>query len=116
MILVTIRARTRPDKRGEFTQTVTSLLNQIRKSPGCLSCHFYQEFAEENIFCFVEEWSSHQEFEDYLRTNTFCVLLGAMQVLLKQPSEIKINEVSQTAGQEHIEVVIGESGSGLGLP
>jgi quinol monooxygenase YgiN len=109
MIFVTIRAKTHPDKRTEFTQTVTSLLNQIRKSPGCLSCYFYQEFEEENTFCLFEEWASQEEFENYLRTNSFCVLLGAMQILLKHPSEIKIDTISHTSGQEGIDAIIGKS-------
>ena len=114
MILVIIRARTNPEKRNEFTKTVTSLLDQIRKSPGCRSCYFYQEFKEENIFCFVEEWSSQQEFENYLCTNSFSVLLGAMQILLKQPFEVKINTISHTAGQESIDAIIAKAGSAPG--
>lgn len=109
MILVTIRANTHPDKRTEFTQTITSLLDRIRNSAGCLSCRFYQEFGHEDTFCLVEEWASQQEFDSYLRTNSFSVLLGAMQILLNQPAEIKINTISRTDDtQKYIEALLGK--------
>jgi quinol monooxygenase YgiN len=111
MILVTIKAETHPDKRTEFVQTMASLLGQIRVSPGCLSCHLYQEFQEENTLCLAEEWASQEDFENHLRSNSFCVLLGAMQILLKRPSEIKISDVSRSAGQERIDTLLAKSAS-----
>src|SRR5512145_865132 len=111
MILVTIEAKVRQGKRTEFTQTVISLLDQIRKSRGCLSCRFYQAFEEENTFCLAEEWASQEDFESHLRSNSFCILLGAMQILLRQPSEIKISTISHRAGQESVDAIVGKSDS-----
>ena len=106
MIIVTIRTKTRADKRTEFTQTVTSLLDQISKSSGYLDCHFYQEFGDENTFCLAEEWASQEDFENHLRSNVFCVLLGAMRILLEQPSDIKISDVTRTADHKTIDDVL----------
>ena len=93
MILVMIGAETHADKRMEFTQTVVSLLDQIRASPGCLSCHMYHKYDDENATCLVEVWSSREEYEHYMRTDSFLILRGAMQILLREPPEIKICEI-----------------------
>jgi quinol monooxygenase YgiN len=95
MILVMIGAATLPDKRTEFTQTVVSLLGQIRASQGCLSCDIYHKFDDENAFCLCEEWSSPEEFESHSRTDSFAILRGAMQILLREPPEIKIYVVAR---------------------
>ncbi len=93
MVFVMIGARTQPDKRAEFIQTVVSLLEQIRKSRGCISCHIYQKCEDENALCLLQEWTSQEEFESHTHTDSFAILLGAMQLLLKEPPEIKINEI-----------------------
>ncbi|MGH7495810.1 MAG: hypothetical protein ACREOO_25920 [bacterium] len=62
-------------------------------------------------FCLSEEWPSREDFENHLRSNVFCVLFGAMRILLEQPSSIKISDVARTADHKTIYDVLGESDS-----
>ncbi len=55
-----------------------------------MNCNFYQDYENEDIFCFVQEWESRRILEEYLRSTDFGVLLGAAKVL-SEPVEIKID-------------------------
>ncbi len=39
-----------PEKRAELLQTLSSMTEEIRNEKGCMSCYFYQEVENENIF------------------------------------------------------------------
>ncbi len=90
MELLTMRVRIRAEKRWEFLQNADSVVKGVRKTNGCLHCNFYQDYENENIFCFVQEWKSRRVLDDYLRSNDFGVLLGAAKVL-SEPAEIKVD-------------------------
>jgi len=85
-----MRVRIRADKRWEFLQNADFVLNGLRTTKDCLRCDFYQDYENENIFCFVQEWKSRRVLDDYLRSNDFGVLLGAAKVL-SEPTEIKLD-------------------------
>jgi len=85
-----MRIHIRAAKRWEFLQTAESVLNNLKETDGCVSCNFYQDYEDEHIFCFVQEWKSRRLVEEYLRSNDFGVLLGAAKVLSK-PVEIKLD-------------------------
>ena len=90
MVLLTMRIHIRAAKRWEFLQTAESVLTKLKETDGCVSCNFYQDYEDEHIFCFVQEWKSRRLVEEYLRSNDFGVLRGAAEVLSK-PVEIKLD-------------------------
>ena len=90
MVLLTMRIHIRAAKRWEFLQTAESVLTKLKETDGCMSCNFYQDYEDEHIFCFVQEWKSRRLVEEYLRSNDFGGLLGAAKVL-GQPVEIKLD-------------------------
>ena len=81
MILVTMRFRVYQDKRREFLQAMESHVERLRLLKGCQSCSFYQDFENDNYFCLVAEWTSREEFDDYIRSNDYAVLSGAVNIL-----------------------------------
>ena len=87
---LSIRVHIRAEKRWEFLQTAESMLTKLKGIDGCMSCNFYQDYEDEHIFCFVQDWKSRQLLEEYLRSNDFGVLLGAAKVL-SEPVEIKLD-------------------------
>lgn len=107
MIVVTIRIIVHPDNRKEFLQTAKSLFDRIRNEKGCLSYRFYQDIENENAFIFVAEWETQADLDNHIRSDSFGVLLGAMNLLSEAP-EIKFNAVSYTAGMEAVEAVRGK--------
>jgi len=90
LVLLAMRIHIRAAKRWEFLQTAESMLTKLKQSHDCISCNFYQDYEDEHIFCFVQEWKSRRLLNEYLRSNDFGVLLGAAKVL-SGPVEIKLD-------------------------
>lgn len=90
MVLLAMRIHIRAAKRWEFLQTAESMLTKLKQNHDCISCNFYQDYEDEHIFCFVQEWKSRRLLDEYLRSNDFGVLLGAAKVL-SGPVEIKLD-------------------------
>ena len=105
MITVTINMHVPPQKTKEFLQTMLFIIKSVREEPGCLSYHFYQDMEEENKFRLVGKWTRQEDMYTHLRSDTFSILLGAMN-LLKEPPDIKFYVASCTAsGMEPINMI-----------
>jgi quinol monooxygenase YgiN len=85
----------RPEKRKELTQTLLSIVEQLRKESGCLHAGFYRNGENEEDFLVVEEWATQQDSDDHLRSDLFTVLMGA-GTLMRRPPEIVIHTVSHS--------------------
>jgi quinol monooxygenase YgiN len=83
----------RPEKRKELTQTLHSIVKQMRKESGCLRAVFYQDADNEEDFLVVEEWATQEDADDHLQSDIFTVLMGA-GCLMTRPPEIVIHTVS----------------------
>lgn len=88
MISMMIRMNVIPEKRLEFLQAVTSLMDSIRKENGCRCCGLYQSVGDANEFFLLGEWETVEDLCKHLRSEVFKVLLGAM-TLLKKPHAIR---------------------------
>ncbi len=108
MVLLTMRIHIRAAKRWEFLQTAESMLTKLKQTDGCMSCNFYQDYEDEHIFCFVQEWKSRRLVEEYLRSNDFGVLRGAAEVL-SEPVEIKL-DITQ-GNMETVNAMRGKEGN-----
>ncbi len=108
MVLLSMRIHIRAAKRWEFLQTAESMLTKLKETEGCMSCNFYQDYEDEHIFCFVQEWKSRRLLDEYLRSNDFGVLLGAAKVLSK-PVEIKL-DITQ-GNMETVNAMRGKGGN-----
>src|SRR5215467_4622156 len=73
----------RPEKREELCLTVASLLNPIRREPGCKAYKFYGEAGDENSFLLVGEWETREALNQHLDSNNFAVLMGSIMLLAK---------------------------------
>ena len=85
----------RPEKRKELSQTLLSIVEQLRKESGCLHAGFYRNGENEEDFLVVEEWVTQQDSDDHLRSDLFTVLMGA-GTLMRRPLEIVIHTVSHS--------------------
>ena len=101
MILVVIRMKVLPEKRLELSQTIASLIGSIRAEKGCRSCDFYQSIENENQLNLLEEWDTQENFKGYLKSESFGVLRGAMN-LLQEPYEMTFHTVFHPAGMKGI--------------
>ena len=104
MIILRVNMNTLPKKRKELLQTIEAISGFIRKERGCSSHHVYQDMQDENALFLLEEWENQDDLENYLRSDRFAALLGAMDLLSERPA-IMFNEVSSTAGMELVQAV-----------
>jgi quinol monooxygenase YgiN len=89
MIVNTARVTVLPEKRKEFFQTITELVEPIKTAHGCLGFRFYIDTADENSSLLVGEWETESDLENHLRSNDFAVLRGAIKVLCTQGDEFR---------------------------
>lgn len=69
------------DKRQEFIQTCDLLGDATCRNSACTEQALYENVKEANHFLWVEHWNDRQDMENYLKSNRFGVLLGAIAVL-----------------------------------
>ena len=81
MIVNTTRITVQPDKRTEFFQTIGRLLDPMKTAKGCRTLHFYLDATDENSTLLVSEWETETDLKNYLQSNDFAVLRGAITVL-----------------------------------
>lgn len=81
MILLIIHMRVSPEKRKELSQTITSLLSNIRAEKGCTRCDLFSGVEDASLLCLVEEWDSQKNLERHRSSACFKVIRGAMKLL-----------------------------------
>lgn len=94
MIVNTTRITVQPEKRTEFVQTVRRLLEPIKNVKGCRDFTFYLDAADENSTLLVSEWETEADLKNYLGSNDFAVLRGAITVLGVRSIDAKANMTS----------------------
>ncbi len=94
MIVNTTRIVVQPDKRTEFFQTVGRLLAPIKSAQGCTAVDFYLDASDENSTLLISEWETEMDLHNYLASNDFAVLSGAITVLSVRSIDSKANVTS----------------------
>ena len=84
MIVSTTRITVHPDKRGEFFQTIKRLVEPINAAKGCRTFRLYFDATDENSSLLIGEWETEGDLSNYLRSNDFAILRGAITVLSTQ--------------------------------
>ena len=81
MIVNTTRITVKPENGIELTQTIGRLLTSARHIKGCRSFRLYLDAIDENELLLCSEWEGESDLNNYLRSNTFAILRGAIKVL-----------------------------------
>ena len=94
MIVNTTRITIQPEKRTEFMQTVGRLLAPSKSAKGCRSFDFYLDAMDENSSLLVSEWDTEADLNNYLGSEDFRILRGAITVLGLRSIESKASITS----------------------
>jgi len=89
MVVNTTRVTVHPDKRQEFLQTIGRMMDPIKQARGCLSCRFYIDAVDENSSLILGEWETEIDLNNYMHSNEFAALRGAIIVLGVSWTDIK---------------------------
>jgi quinol monooxygenase YgiN len=100
MIVSTTRITVSPEKRIELFQTVGRLLAPINAVKGCRRFYFYVDTVDENSSLLLSEWDTETDLNEYLRSNDFAILNGAITVLSTNRVDSKALVTSQTHDPE----------------
>ena len=101
MIQCIINMTVLPAKRIELLQTLEAIVDRVRIETGCMNANLYQNLENDREFMLVEKWRDRQNLENYIRSDSFSVLLGT-DGLLDNPADIEIYPVSRTSGMEAV--------------
>jgi quinol monooxygenase YgiN len=91
MVVNTSRITVFPEKRAEFFQTVTQLLEHIKILKGCLTFHIYVDPTDENSSLLMSEWETESDLNNYLHSADFAILHGAITVLSSHCSDLSVS-------------------------
>jgi len=97
-VVSTANISVRPENRKELCLTVASLLNPIRREPGCKTYKFYGEAGDENSFLLIGEWETRDALNQHLDSNNFAVLMGSIMLLAKV-STVDFKLLSEFSGR-----------------
>ncbi len=111
MILATVRMRIPPQRRGQVSKTLKSMVRETRIQAGCLSSWLYHDEDEEAVLVCEQVWKNQDDLNLYLRSEDYRRLLLVME-LAGEPPEIKFQTISETAGIEVIEKARGATRNG----
>ena len=93
------RVTVRPESRKELCQTISSLLDAVKREKGCLTYQFYEEAANRNTFVLIGEWETSDDWRAHLDSDNFAVLLGSIN-LLCQTSQFDLKLLTTAGGVE----------------
>ncbi len=110
MIQTTVILKVIPEKREELLQTLQSMTKEILKEKGCISCTFYQEVENKDVFNLIEEWETQEEMESHLKSEMFSAIIGVKSLLVEEP-DIKIKVISYSVGMESVDKARGKGRS-----
>jgi len=95
LVIILVRIKVRSEKRKELSQTLQSIVEQVKKKSGCLHAGFYHDVDSEDYFLVVEEWAIQEDADEHLQSDIFTVIVGAGSLMV-EPPEIVIHTVSRS--------------------
>ena len=95
MIVTTTTISVQPEKRTELFQTIGALVSQINRTQGCLMFRHYIDALDENSSLLMSEWETDSDLNNYLRSNNFAILRGAITLLGTRSTEFRALVISR---------------------
>ncbi|MFC1657488.1 antibiotic biosynthesis monooxygenase family protein [Candidatus Moduliflexota bacterium] len=80
MVGLELRIRIKPDKRTEFLQ-MREMLGGKARPEGCVEQKIYEEIEGSNSFLWSERWNTKGPLDEYMKSQDFRMILGAVEVL-----------------------------------
>ncbi len=108
-MIVRMTLKAHPEKHLEVLQTLLSMMEPVRREPGCRSCCAVCDITDENRFTLLEEWETPKDMDNHIQSHQFGVLLGT-KTLLSEPPRIQIHTVSHTRGMDTVQALRQKKG------
>ena len=89
VIVTTTTISIQPEKRTELFQTISVLIDQTNRARGCLMFRYYIDAADENSLLLLAEWETDSDLNNYLRSEAFAILRGAITLFSTRCTDFK---------------------------
>jgi quinol monooxygenase YgiN len=97
VIVNATRITVNPENRTELFQTISRLLEPVKSVQGCRTVRFYLDAVDENSSLLMSEWDTELDLNNYLHSNNFAILQGAITVLSIESTDSKAVVTSQAS-------------------
>lgn len=114
MIVNATRITLNPEKRTEFFQAVSHLLENVKRPKGCRKFHLYVDTRDENSSLLMSEWDTESDLNRYLTSHDFAILRGVITVLSRGSVDSKALVMSARSKEllaEHYRQIDGAEGN-----
>jgi len=101
MIDLNIHVEISPIHRQEFLQTAMDVVKKARNVKGCKHSQLQRDMENENKYEIETAWETKDNMIQYISSQSFGVLLGAMK-FLSNSYNINLNEKTYAGGDEVI--------------
>jgi quinol monooxygenase YgiN len=101
MILLQVRIPIALACRSEVLGSLRQIMGETRAWPGCLNCHLCMDVEEGTLLVLMEEWADMQSLRDHVRSDSFRVVLSALDYASKPP-EVRFDTIASSRGMEFI--------------
>jgi quinol monooxygenase YgiN len=97
VIVTTTSISVQPEKRRELFQTISVMVPQINGTHGCVMFRHYIDASDENSLLLMAGWETDSDLNDYLRSNDFAILRGAITMLSTRSTDFRALVISREA-------------------
>lgn len=104
MNIVTLRIKVPLHQYGSFFDAARMYVGPTRVQPGCISCSFYQDVYDSDMFVLVEEWENRKAVDKHLQSEQYRIVLSLMDIS-DHPPDLKVSTISRTEGLEAVRTV-----------
>ena len=70
-----------PENRREFIRSFKTLPQFDGCRKNCSFCRLFEDVGEQNSFLWIEYWRNENAMEEYLQSNRFKTIMGAIETL-----------------------------------
>jgi quinol monooxygenase YgiN len=86
-----------PEKRTELFQTISVLIDQANRAQGCVMFRHYLDASDENSSLLMAEWETDSDLNNYLRSDDFAILRGAITLFSTRCTDFRALVISREA-------------------
>ena len=104
MIVTTTTISVQPEKRTELFQTISVLVDQIKRARGCVMFRHYVDASDENSSLLMSEWETDSDLNNYLRSNDFAILRGAITLLSTRSTDFRALVISRESRPQPVKI------------
>lgn len=89
MIVFQVRIEAHPPHRRELVHALLQWAESARSQPDLHLCRLYEDLEAPGVFGLIAKWNDESALEAHLRSESFGVLQGALEVLAR-PAQFEV--------------------------